>query len=62
MGRTNRICVYNKIQETMTAKELKEALANVPDDAEVFIYVRENALVNISSVNYEEDVNIFEIG
>lgn len=45
----------------MTAKELKEALANVPDDAEVFKYVREDVLVNIASVNYEEDVNIFEI-
>lgn len=45
----------------MTAKELKEALANVPDNAEVFKYITEKRLANITSVNYEEDVNIFEL-
>ena len=45
----------------MTAKQLKEALANVPDDAEVYKYVTERRLVNTTSVNYEEDINIFEI-
>lgn len=61
MGRTNRRCVYNKIQETMTVKELKEALANVPDDAEVYKYITEKKLVNVDGVNYEEDINILEI-
>jgi hypothetical protein len=45
----------------MTAKELKEALANVPDDAEVFKYVTEINLIDVKRVNYEEDINIFEI-
>ena len=45
----------------MTAKELKEALANVPDDAEVYKYVTERSLIDVKCVNYEEDVNIFEI-
>lgn len=45
----------------MTVKELKEALVNVPDDAEVFKYITEKSLVNVDGVNYEEDINIFEI-
>ena len=45
----------------MTVKELKEALANVPDDAEVYKYVTEKSLTGVKSVNYEEDIDIFEI-
>lgn len=45
----------------MTVKELKEALANVPDDAEVYKYVTEKNLVNVENVNYEEDIDIVEI-
>lgn len=45
----------------MTAKELKEALANVPDDAEVYKYVTEKCLISVKSVNYEEDIDVFEI-
>lgn len=45
----------------MTAKELKEALANVPDDAEVYKYVTEKTLIDVKRVNYEEDIDIFEI-
>ena len=45
----------------MTAKQLKEALANVPDDAEVYKYVTEKSLIDVKSVNYEEEINIFEI-
>lgn len=45
----------------MTVKELKEALANVPDDAEVYKYVTEKRLTGVKSVNYEEDIDIFEI-
>ena len=45
----------------MTAKELKEALANVPDDAEVYKYVTEKSLIDVKRVNYEEDINVFEI-
>lgn len=45
----------------MTAKELKEALANVPDDAEIYKYVTEKTLVNVENVNYEEDIDIVEI-
>ena len=37
----------------MTAKELKEALANVPDDAEV--YINDGGLCN---VEYNQDYNI----
>ena len=45
----------------MTVKELKEALANVPDDTEIYKYVTEKALVSVENVNYEEDIDIFEI-
>lgn len=45
----------------MTAKELKEALENVPDDAEIYKYVTEKTLVNVENVNYEEDIDIVEI-
>lgn len=45
----------------MTAKELKEALMNVPDDAEIYKYVTEKSLISVKSVNYEEDMDIFEI-
>ena len=45
----------------MKAKELKEALANVPDDAEVYKYITERSLKDVKSVNYEEEINVFEI-
>lgn len=45
----------------MTVKELKQALENVPDDAEVYKYVTEKSLKDVKSVNYEEDINILEI-
>lgn len=45
----------------MTVKELKKALANVPDDAEVYKYVTELSLIDVKRVNYEKDINIFEI-
>lgn len=45
----------------MTVKELKEALANVPDDAEVYKYIEEKMLINVDGVNDEEDINILEI-
>lgn len=45
----------------MTTKELKEALANVPADAEVYKYVTEKSLIGVKSVNYEEVINIFEL-
>ena len=48
-------------EEAMTAKELKEALANVPDDTEVYKYVTEKSFIGVKSVNYEEDINIFEL-
>ena len=45
----------------MTTKELKEPLANVSDDAEVYKYVTEKSLIGVKSVNYEEDINVFEL-
>lgn len=62
MGRTNRRCVYNKIQETMTVKELKEALANVPDDAEVCIDDGYSiTLIYADNAEHDEYNNIFTI-
>lgn len=49
-------------EEAMTAKELKEALANVPDDAEV--YMDDGCSVNAIPTDYAEyteEYNIFMI-
>lgn len=46
----------------MTAKELKEALANVPDDAEVCIDDDYSVtLINADDTEYDEYNNIFTI-
>lgn len=46
----------------MTAKELKEALANVPDDAEVCIDDNYSViLISADDTEYDEDNNIFII-
>ena len=46
----------------MTAKELKEALANVPDDAEVCIDDGCSlTLINADNAEYDEYNNIFTI-
>lgn len=46
----------------MTAKELKEALANVPDDAEVCIDDNYSVtLINADDAEYDEYNNIFTI-
>ena len=46
----------------MTAKELKEALANVPDDAEVCIDDNYSVtLIDADDTVYDEDNNIFII-
>lgn len=46
----------------MTAKELKEALANVPDDAEVYIDDGCSVtLINADNAEYDEYNNIFII-
>lgn len=44
----------------MTVKELKEALANVPDDAEVYIDCSV-ILINADNAEYDEYNNIFTI-
>lgn len=47
----------------MTAKELKEALANVPDDAEVYEKVLESisTFVDVKRCEYNEEMNIVEL-
>lgn len=46
----------------MTAKELKEALANVPDDTEVYIDDGCSVtLINADNAEYDEYNNIFII-
>ena len=45
----------------MTAKELKEALANVPDDAEVYIDCGSVKLIKVDNAEYDEYINIFTI-
>ncbi len=48
----------------MTAKELKEALANVPDDAEVYVYIDDGCSVNSIPTDYAEyyeKYNVFMI-
>ena len=42
----------------MTAKELKEALANVPDDAEVFIDDGKTYSSELCNVEYNQDYNV----
>lgn len=52
----------NKSKITMTAKELKEALANVPDDTEVYIDDGCSVtLINADNAEYDEYNNIFTI-
>ena len=45
----------------MTAKELKEALANVPDDAEVCMDFGGINAVGVQEVEFDEYQNIFYI-
>ena len=47
----------------MTAKELKEALANVPDDAEIYMKVIESisTFVDVKKCEYNEEMNIIEL-
>ena len=54
-------CVNNV--QTMTAKKLKEALANVPDDAEIYKKVFESisTFVDVKKCEYNEEMNIVEL-
>ena len=47
----------------MTVKELKEALANVPDDAEIYMKVFESisTFVDAKKCEYNEEMNIIEL-
>lgn len=45
----------------MTAKELKEALSNVPDDAEVYIDAYTSGRVNVTKTVYDDEDNSFEL-
>lgn len=45
----------------MKAKELKEALANVPDDAEVYIDAYASGRECVTKVVYDDEDNSFEI-
>lgn len=45
----------------MTAKELKEALANVPDDAEVYIDAYSSGRESVEKIVYDEEDNSLEI-
>ena len=47
----------------MTAKELKEALTNVPDDAEIYKKVFESisTFVDVKKCEYNEEMNIVEL-
>ena len=47
----------------MTAKELKEALENVPDDAEVYkqIFQSINTFEDVKKCEYNEEMNIIEL-
>lgn len=44
----------------MTAKELKEALANVPDDAEVYIDAYASGRESVTKVVYDDEDNSIE--
>ena len=47
----------------MTAKELKEALANVPDDAEVYkkVFDSISTYVDVKGCEYNEEMNLIEL-
>ena len=45
----------------MTAKELKEALANVPDDAEVYIDAYASGREIVTKAVYDDEDNSLEI-
>jgi hypothetical protein len=45
----------------MTAKELKQALANVPDDAEVYMDAYASGRENVIKVVYDDEDNSFEL-
>lgn len=47
----------------MTVRELKEALANVPDDAEIYKKVFESisTFVDVKKCEYNEEMNIIEL-
>lgn len=47
----------------MTAKELKEALANVPDDAEIYMKVfgSISTFVDVEKCEYNEEMDIVEL-
>lgn len=45
----------------MTAKELKEALANVPDDAEVYMDAYASGRENVTKAVYDDEDNSFEL-
>lgn len=44
----------------MTAKELKEALANVPDDAEVYMDSYASGRESVTKVVYDDEDNSLE--
>lgn len=47
----------------MTAKELKEALAIVPDDAEVYmeVFSSRSTFVDVKKWEYNEEMNVVEL-
>ena len=45
----------------MTAKELKEALENVPDDADVYIDAYASGRANVTKAIYDDEDNSFEL-
>ena len=45
----------------MTAKDLKEALANVPDDAEVYMDAYASGRESVTKVVYDYEDNSFEL-
>lgn len=45
----------------MTVKELKEALANVPDDAEVYVDTYASGRESVTKAVYDYEDNSFEL-
>jgi hypothetical protein len=45
----------------MTAKELKEALVNIPDDAEVYVDAYSIGREYITKADYNDEDNSFEL-
>lgn len=45
----------------MTVKELKEALANVPDDAEVYVDAYASGRESVTEAIYDEEDNSLEL-